>query len=469
MTASDWIPALAVTAVLARELLWVASILTLLCGVDDLAMDLAWLCRVVPARRTPLPPEPEVPGRFAVLVPAWDESAVIADMLRHALRTLDHPDFTLFVGVYPNDPATLAAVQQVADARVRIVTVSRPGPTSKADCLNHLWRGLVAFEEETGRRFTGVVLHDAEDVVHPFELRLFDRFLPALSLVQIPVLPLADRTSPFIAGHYLDEFAESHTRDMMVRGRLGLAVPSAGVGTAFARDALAAVAGPAGTPFRAESLTEDYEIAHRLHALGHAGRMVRHRVNGALVATRAYFPATLEAAVRQKSRWLTGIALAGWDLMGWRGRLAARWLLLRDRKGLLSSAAIILAYAAAALALAQLAGRALLAEAAGVRLPPFLSAAEHPMLAAILAANGLLLVWRLLMRAAFTAHAHGAREGLLAIPRAAVGNLVNALAALRAVDRYRASLLSGRPPAWDKTAHRFPDLAAAAAGAPAHG
>ncbi|MFN3592893.1 MAG: glycosyltransferase, partial [Thermaurantiacus sp.] len=411
---------------------------------------------VMPRRAEPLPPAPATPGVFAIMVPAWDEADVIAPMLRTLLATMEHPGFELFVGVYPNDPATRAAVESVDDPRIHLVMTSRPGPTSKADCLNHIWQGVTAHEAETGRRFTGVVLHDAEDVVHPRELDLFERYLPRLALVQIPVLPFPDRRSPLVSGHYIDEFAEAHSRDMMVRARLGAAVPSAGVGTAFCREALGRIAGAANAPFNAAALTEDYEIAHRLHALGLRGRMVRHRVDGRLVATREYFPATVEAAVRQKSRWLTGIALSGWDQLGWSGPLAQRWLLLRDRKGLVTSAIAVLAYATAVLVLAEMALRGLISHAGGAPLPPLLSAADQPVLVAILVTNTFLLLWRVLLRAGFTARDHGMSQALLALPRAVVGNLVNALAALRAMGRYRDMMKSGSQPAWDKTAHRFP-------------
>jgi adsorption protein B len=464
-----WILALAVVTVLARELLWITGIGILLSSLDDLAMDAAWAFLVLPRGAEPLPPSPPEPARFAILVPAWDEADVIAPMLRALLATLSHPNFTVFVGVYPNDPATRAEVEAVADPRVHVIVTGRPGPTSKADCLNHLWRGVIAHEAETGRRFTGMVLHDAEDVVHPQELDLFERYLPHLALVQIPVLPFPDRRSPLVSGHYIDEFAEAHSRDMMVRARLGAAVPSAGVGTAFCRDALARIAGPANAPFNPAALTEDYEIAHRLHRLGLRGRMVRHRVGGRLVATREYFPATVEAAVRQKSRWLTGIALSGWDQLGWTGPLAHRWLLLRDRKGLLTSALAVLAYGTAVLVLAEMALRALLSWAGGADLPPLLSAAEQPVLLAVLIANTVLLLWRVLLRAGFTLRDHGLAQGLLAPPRAVVGNLVNALAALRAIGQYRKSVKTGTPPTWDKTAHRFPADVTAALQGPTHG
>jgi adsorption protein B len=45
-------------------------------------------------------------------------------MLRTALGRFDHGDYRIYVGVYPNDPATIAAVGAVAreDRRVRMVS-----------------------------------------------------------------------------------------------------------------------------------------------------------------------------------------------------------------------------------------------------------------------------------------------------------------------------------------------------------
>jgi adsorption protein B len=78
-----------------------------------------------------------------------------------------------------------------------------------------------------------------------------------------------------------------------------------------------------------------------------------------------------------------------------------------------------------------------------------------PALSALLAANSALLVWRLAVRAAFTASAYGWREGLRAVPRAAVSNGVAMLAAAAALRRYLALRRGGRPE-WGKTAHCFP-------------
>jgi adsorption protein B len=167
---------------------------------------------------------------MAVFVPAWDESAVIGAMLRATLKRLDYDDYRIFVGNYRNDPATAAAIANVADERIIPVQVDADGPTTKADCLNHLYDALVAHEVDTSRAAKAVVLHDAEDVVHRFELRIFDGLIDRAAVVQLPVLPLIDPRSRWIAGHYCDEFSEAHTKELVVREAVGAAIPLAGVG-----------------------------------------------------------------------------------------------------------------------------------------------------------------------------------------------------------------------------------------------
>ena len=100
-------------------------------------------------------------------------------------------------------------------------------------------------------------------------------------------------------------------------------------------------------------MTEDYELGVRLGVHGLDAALVRIPADDAdtrIVATREYFPATLEAAVRQRARWLLGITLAGWQRLGWPGTLVDRYMLLRDRKALLNAYLNIAAYVAARLA-----------------------------------------------------------------------------------------------------------------------
>ena len=387
------------------------------------------------------------PGFIAILVPAWDESAVIASMLKNTLKRLDYPDYRIFVGHYRNDPATAAAIASVADDRVHPVEVEADGPTTKADCLNHLYDSLIAYETETGRAAKAVVLHDAEDVVHRFELRIFDGLIDRAAVIQLPVLPLIDPDSRWVSGHYCDEFAEAHIKELVVREAVGAAIPLAGVGCAIARKPLAQLAAiQEGKPFAGNSMTEDYEVGLRLGALGLKTMFVRIPAQPSepgVVASRGHFPATLGAAVRQKARWLGGIALAGWDRLGWSGGLGERWMRMRDRRGPLAALLLLAAYAAALLWSQLWLGEAL---GAPIRARP------DPTLVTVLTINGGLLAWRALMRAYFTASAYGIAQGLLSIPRLVVGNVIAILAAVRAVSLH----MSGGAKRWDKTRHIFP-------------
>src|SRR4029450_4276111 len=96
-------------------------------------------------------------------------------------------EFWVFVGHSRNDPATLAAIASVKDPRVIAVEIDVDGPTTKADCLNRLYAALFAHENAAGRNPKAIVRHDAEDLVHPLELKLFDRLVEYAGLVQLPV------------------------------------------------------------------------------------------------------------------------------------------------------------------------------------------------------------------------------------------------------------------------------------------
>jgi bacteriophage N4 adsorption protein B len=442
---------------LAAELALFAGAGFLLFAVNDLAVDLIYFVRrfwrgmTVYSRHQRAYASYYVfnkdPGFIAILVPAWDEASVIAAMLKATLRRLDYDNFRIFVGHYRNDPATAAAIGSVHDDRVHSVEVEAEGPTTKADCLNHLYDALVEYELANECEATAVVLHDAEDVVHRYELRIFDGLIERAAVIQLPVLPLVDPSSRWIAGHYCDEFAEAHIKELVVREAIGAAIPLAGVGCAIARRALSRLAAlQDGKPFSSGTMTEDYELGLRLGALGLKTMFVRIPAGpgeSGVVASRSHFPSTLGAAVRQKARWLGGIALSGWDLLGWSGGLGERWMRMRDRRGPIAAVLLLAAYGAALL-WSQL----WLAEALGAPI----HARIDPALATLLTINGWLLAWRVLMRAGFTASAYGWFEGLLSIPRLVVGNVIAMLAAARAVSLH----IGGGPRGWDKTRHIFP-------------
>src|SRR3546814_19074060 len=79
-------------------------------------------------------------------------------------------------------------------------------------------------------------------------------------MVQIPVMPLIQRKERWVGGHYGDEFAEAHGKELVVRSRLRLPLPSSGVGCALTRRPLALLPiERAGEPFPCHSLTADAE------------------------------------------------------------------------------------------------------------------------------------------------------------------------------------------------------------------
>jgi adsorption protein B len=442
---------------LAAELALFAGAGFLLFAVNDLAVDIIYFARRIWRSLTVYSRHQRAyasyyvfnkdPGFIAVLVPAWDEAPVIAAMLKATLARLDYDDYRLFVGYYRNDPATAAAIASVRDEHVQAVEVDADGPTTKADCLNHLYDALIEYENGTDRAAKAVVLHDAEDVVHRYELRVFDGLIDRAAVIQLPVLPLIDPNSRWISGHYCDEFAEAHVKELVVREAVGAAIPLAGVGCAIARKPLAQLAAlEDGKPFASGSMTEDYEVGLRIGALGLKTMFVRIPAGPGepgVVASRGHFPSTLGAAVRQKARWLGGIALSGWDRLGWSGGIGERWMRMRDRRGPLAALLLLAAYAAALLW-----SQIWLAQALGAPI----QAQVDPAIVTLLTINGWLLAWRVLMRAGFTASAYGWREGLLSIPRLVVGNVIAMLAAARAVSLH----IAGGATRWDKTRHIFP-------------
>lgn len=441
-----------------------AAVGFILGGSDDLAIDLLYIGRTIWRRLTvytryrPMTtatlPAAALPGRLAIFIPAWQEANVIGPMLRAALARWGVGDYRIFVGCYPNDPDTLNVVRNIAsiDPRVTPALTADPGPTTKADCLNALWRAMLGEEVRSGERFKVVVLHDAEDVVHPDALRVLDRMVDRFDLVQLPVLPLVSQQSRWVAGHYCDEFAESHGKSMTVREAVGAAVPSAGVGCAFSRQALADLAqNHGGMPFDPNSLTEDYEVGLRIVEAGGSSVFVRMKdARGGLVCTREHFPDKFRDAVRQKARWTVGIALSGWDRLGWHGGLAECWMRLRDRRAALAALVLFAAYVGLLLQGALL----VVCLATGASEPPMSAA-----LVTLLWANLVLMVWRMAIRAAFVTQAYGWVQGLLSIPRTLIANLITIFAARRAVGLY-VGLMRGQPLVWDKTTHRFPALGA---------
>jgi adsorption protein B len=116
---------------------------------------------------------------------------------------------------------------------------------------------------------------------------------------------------------------------------------------------------------------------------------------------------------------------------------------LRDRRGPLSALVLFVGYVVLAF------GGVLFAAGAFGFAAPWRT---DPWLAALLAANLAAFVWRAAMRFAFTAREYGWAEGLRAVARIPVANLIAIAAGRRAMFAYVRTLL-GEAPRWEKTFH----------------
>ncbi|MEM9312889.1 MAG: hypothetical protein AAGA34_15710, partial [Pseudomonadota bacterium] len=104
--------------------------------------------------------------------------------------------------------------------------------------------------------------------------------------------------------------------------------------------------------------------------------------------------------------------------------------------------------------------------AAGAGVAPELP--MSPLLVVLLAANFAAFAWRAAWRFGFTAQSHGWLEGLRAIARIPLSNVVAILAGRRAITAY-ALTLRGRAVEWDKTPHLSHPASAAVLPRPAIG
>ncbi|WP_318442714.1 glycosyl transferase family protein [Photobacterium leiognathi] len=466
-----------------RVVLFATMVILCICGIDDLFIDLYYWVRHFWRKGTvykrysrknvnDLYQKEEQP--LAIMVPAWQEFGVIDKMAELAASRLDYENYQIFVGTYPNDPETQADVDRVCARfpNVHKVVCARPGPTSKADCLNNIISSIIEFEKKAKIEFSGFILHDSEDIVSPMELRLYNYLLPEKDLIQLPVYPYTRKWYQMTPGHYADEFAELHGKDVVVREAIAGQVPSAGVGTCFSRKAILKllVAGD-GLPFDVQSLTEDYDIGLRLKEWGMNEIFVRFPIidkdqatlkedsfgvslhDGNVVCVREYFPTTFTTAVRQKSRWIIGIVFQGFKNQKWTSDWKLNYFLWRDRRGFINNTIGFLSM----LIFLQLVGLTIYSYLVKDGYHFLSIIADDKITHIILVINTLLLINRLFQRFFFVSQYYGYLEGVLSLLRLCWGTVINFAANVRAI-RQVIQQGDARRVAWDKTTHDFPSI-----------
>ena len=443
---------------------WVASLLVplafwvLINGLDDLFIDVAGLIAYF---RRQVPTEEDLDSvpqrRMAIFVALWREHSVIQRMIDNNITRLNYGPVDFFVGAYPNDRLTVEAIQEAMKRypNVHLSLTPHDGPTSKADNLNWIFQGMLLYEHEHHVRFEMILTHDAEDMIDPDALRWINYYAQSYDMVQIPVLALPTPVEEVTHGIYCDEFAEFQFKDMPARQLLGGFIPSNGVGTGFSRRALDKIAEEySNRVFEPGCITEDYENGFRIRRLGFAQKFIPICFRqGRPIATREYFPLKFLLAIKQRTRWITGITLQSWEYHSCRETLAHLYWFWRDRKGLIGNLVTPLAN---------------LLFLAGVSTWTWAHATHHAWLLARamsrfseLYAIGLgIQAIQTSIRCGCSARIYG-RWFACGVPvRVLTANVINCVATSRAIASYVHARWTGLPLPWVKTEHAYPNRAA---------
>jgi bacteriophage N4 adsorption protein B len=468
-----------------KGLLFAVACIFLVSGIDDLIVDVIYFIRsiyrslFIRKRYKPITEQqilsiPEQP--IAVMIPAWDESAIIFQMVDNTVTTINYSNYHIFIGTYPNDLDTQREVARLREKydNIHCIVCRDPGPTCKADCLNWIYWGIRDFERQQQFEFPVFVMEDAEDIVHPLTIKLFNYLIPRKNMVQLPVVPFEPQHwYQLTRAHYMDEFAENHHKNMVIREVFGRGVPCAGVGCGFSRHALEMLAGDNDQHlvFKLNSLTEDYEMGMRLRAVGvdktifvklpikriALGKSLfsgkdRHVEKNELVSVRNVFPAEFNASVRQKSRWIAGIALQGWENLGWKGDFLTKYVLFKDRKALLTSQVNMLGYVVILFVIAYHAAILIFPDA--YHYP--LLVEEGTLLWKIILVTTVFLILRLVVRMYCVFRFYDLKRALLSVPNFVWANIINFFATNRALHMFFHYLITGKWIKWDHTTHAPP-------------
>lgn len=454
-------------------------ILVIFIGIDDLLWDVFYILRFRNRKNNKqllnLKELFSVPTKlFAVAIGAYKEEAVIFDVVENLILSNLYPRsmYHVFIGVYPNDEATQLEVDRLSAKypNVHKVVHVLDGPSSKADNINNIVLHMTKFEKKHQIQFSGFVLHDAEDVIHPYEFLVENYLFSKHAVIQMPVFPLQEYPrlrnvfKKMISGTYADEFAENHYSLLVARNTFNAFVPSAGTGFALRRDIWEKF--DEYEIFPVGSLTEDYKLSLQLKQMGidvhypltYVTRVMSDKkVRKEFVSTRSLFPQTYALAVRQKTRWIYGITMQSFSLRdiikNRKLSFVAKYSLYKDWKAkfgnlLLGPGYIIFAYFVVSLF---------------IELPvmyPKYSLSWYLMLFLT-----IMMIQRQIFRFRAVINVYGLRSALVStlfpvlLPiRLVIGNVVNFHATVNAWRRFFFDIQpknSGKKTKWNKTDHEF--------------
>jgi 1,2-diacylglycerol 3-beta-glucosyltransferase len=253
-------------------------------GPDSNAGSLSEPDPVTPSGRTP---PVNTPTRFAVVVPAHNEEAVISGTLQ-SLAGLDYPG-SCWQAVVVADNCDDATAEIARAAGALVLQRDNPHLRGKGFALRWAFERLLG-----GDRFDAVLVVDADSVITSNALKALHRGIRRGAAVlqlddQIQPRPGAWNSEVTRLGFFLTNYIRP-----MGRLRLGLPVGLKGNGMCFTAPVLREV------PWNAFSLAEDLEFGLELLRRGHPPRFVPE------AAVLALTPTHPDLARSQRRRWEMG-------------------------------------------------------------------------------------------------------------------------------------------------------------------
>jgi 1,2-diacylglycerol 3-beta-glucosyltransferase len=255
-------------------------------------------------------PPPRGPGRlrFAILVPARDEEAVIGDCLA-SLRALDHPADrfeTIVIADRCSDATAAVAARAGATVWAR-----RDGDDGKGAAL--AW-ALERLARERPR-VEAVAMVDADCTVSPNLLAVFEAHLLAGARAVQAAYGIANPDASWVAALRYASLELMNVVRPLGASAVGASAGLYGTGMAFSAELLAR------RPWTARSLVEDREQHLSLVAAGERVAFARE------ASVRSPSPTTLGSSRGQQRRWEAGRAAL---IRTWLPTLLARGLRRRD-------------------------------------------------------------------------------------------------------------------------------------------
>lgn len=234
--------------------------------------------------------------RFACLIPARNEEAVIAALVR-SLQEQNYPDALYDIYVIPNNCTddTEGAARAAGANIFRCFDPVR----CKGDALHEAVAWLLPRRAENRPLlpdYDAFCLFDADNVVHPdFLARMNDAMLSGAKVAKGAMRVKNPRDS-WVSGCYALYFALNDTFFSRSRANLGLSAKLVGTGMAVHRDVLERMGG-----WNTTTIAEDAEFSARCAELGERVWWVSEAM------TYDEAPTSFGVSLTQRRRWCSGI------------------------------------------------------------------------------------------------------------------------------------------------------------------